>query len=50
MDAFPVHRGEPGGDRIWGWDGNEERPTLKPSLKYEGHWHGHLNAGRLQSC
>jgi hypothetical protein len=34
----------------WGWDGNLDHPTLKPSLDLKGHWHGHLQAGRLISC
>lgn len=36
--------------RIWGWDGNEDAPTITPSIHWVGHWHGHLNAGFLQSC
>lgn len=36
--------------REWSWDGNEDQPTLKPSINWEGHWHGYLTAGRLVSC
>lgn len=36
--------------KVWGWDGNEERPTLEPSIHTVGHWHGFLKAGRLVSC
>lgn len=50
MDAIRVQRGNPGGPRVWGWDGNEDKPTLTPSIDWPGHWHGHLNAGRLESC
>lgn len=49
MDAIHVQRGGPGGSRVWGWDGNKDKPTLTPSIHYLGHWHGYLNAGRLQS-
>ena len=35
---------------VWGWDGNEDKPTLSPSLHWPGQWHGHLVAGRLVSC
>lgn len=48
-DAVTVKRGDPGGRRVWGWDGNEDKPTLTPSLDF-GHWHGHMRAGRLVSC
>lgn len=33
----------------WGWDGNEDKPTLSPSLHWKGYWHGMLKAGRLES-
>lgn len=49
-DAIRVQRGAPGGNRVWGWDGNEDQPTLQPSIHYVGHWHGYLRAGRLESC
>jgi hypothetical protein len=35
---------------VWGWDGNEEKPTLTPSIDTKDHWHGWLRAGRLVSC
>ncbi len=34
----------------WGWDGNEDRPTLTGSILGPGVWHGYLRAGRLESC
>lgn len=37
-------------EREWGWDGNEDKPTLTPSLLNPGQWHGYLTAGRLVSC
>lgn len=48
--AIQVRRGAPGGNRVWGWDGNEDKPTLQPSIHHVGVWHGHLVAGRLVSC
>lgn len=48
----PIHvkRGAPGGDRVWGWDGNLDKPTVEPSIHWVGHWHGFLRAGRFVSC
>ena len=36
----------------WMWDGNEDHPTLSPSvLKTSGcKWHGHLVAGVWKEC
>lgn len=48
--CIAVQRGGPCGPRVWGWDGNEEKPTLAPSIHAIDHWHGFLEAGRLQSC
>lgn len=52
--TLPVQRGEKENrkDRVirWGWDGNEDKPTLTPSLfRMPDKWHGHLTAGRLVS-
>lgn len=49
-DAIRVKRGAPGGDRVWGWDGNVEKPTLTPSIHAPGQWHGYMVAGVLKSC
>ena len=49
-DAIEVHRGNPLGDRVWGWDGDEDAPTLTPSILSHGVWHGYLTKGRLISC
>ena len=49
-DALKIQQGPPGGDRVWGWDGNEEKPTLTPSIHDVGHWHGFLRSGVLESC
>ena len=45
-----VQLGDQGGQRLWGWDGNEDKPTLTPSILSPGIWHGYLRAGRLVSC
>lgn len=51
----PVKPGNPQG---WGWDGNQERPTLSPSIFFSaGHgkrnpdcrWHGFLQNGEWRS-
>lgn len=49
-DAIQIQRGNPGGHRVWGWDGNEDAPTLTPSILSPHEWHGYLRAGRLESC
>lgn len=49
-DAIPIQRGRDGGPRVWGWDGNEDAPTLTPSIHEVGHWHGFLRSGKLESC
>jgi len=34
----------------WSWDGNENAPTLTPSLHAVGVWHGFVTAGKLVEC
>ena len=34
----------------WEWDGNEQTPTLSPSVHHVGHWHGYLRAGVWETC
>jgi Family of unknown function (DUF6527) len=34
----------------WQWDGNEDKPTLTPSVHLPGRWHGWFRAGRMVSC
>lgn len=36
---------EPGERPSWIWDGNEDMPTLEPSVHHVGHWHGWLRNG-----
>jgi hypothetical protein len=45
-----LRRGAQGGERVWGWDGNLDRPTLTPSVHHPNVWHGHITGGRLVSC
>lgn len=33
----------------WQWDGNEEKPTLSPSVHLPGRWHGWFRKGRMVS-
>ena len=41
----------PGGHG-WKWDGNEEKPTLSPSIQKltPCRWHGYLRAGIFEKC
>jgi len=48
-DALGIKYGDPGGPRVWGWNGNVESPTLTPSIQ-DGNWHGYLTNGKLISC
>ena len=45
-----IQKGQQGGHRVWGWDGNIEKPTLIPSILCDNKWHGFLTNGRLISC
>lgn len=42
------------GIKRWGWDGNSEAPTLKPSINCRlpsgCGWHGHVTQGRLTNA
>ena len=49
-DAISIEVGKQGGERVWAWDGDEENPTLTPSLHVPGTWHGFLRRGMLESC
>jgi hypothetical protein len=39
-----------GSEQSWEWDGNEEVPTLTPSIHHVGCWHGFLTNGEFKSC
>lgn len=32
---------------LWTWDGNEDKPTLSPSIHTLGCWHGFVRAGEM---
>lgn len=34
----------------WQWNGNEDAPTLSPSIDCKGCWHGHIRNGTLQNA
>jgi hypothetical protein len=34
----------------WQWDGNEDAPTITPSINVIGQWHGWMRNGELISC
>lgn len=34
----------------WLWDGNEVTPTLSPSIRQIGHWHGFLQQGEWRQA
>lgn len=34
----------------WEFDGNEDSPTLTPSILHVGCWHGWLTAGEFKEC
>lgn len=39
-------------NHTWGWDGNEQKPTLTPSIRrtIECKFHGHLQNGVWSAC
>ncbi len=45
----PIKEHGPG---IWGWNGDCEKPTVKPSIQIVGecNWHGWLTDGQFQRC
>ena len=47
----PRRASDPSILQVWGWDGNEDKPTLTPSIHvFEGErtiWHGYATAGEL---
>lgn len=50
LDPIRISREPSNNPRVWVWNGNEETPTLTPSIHWPDHWHGHLTAGELKSC
>lgn len=45
MNCLPVAKGDNVPGVHWGWDGDEEQPTLTPSVHCTGHWHGWIRRG-----
>lgn len=45
-----IKHGNPPKAHTWSWDGNEEKPTISPSVWLKGRWHGYFRAGRMESC
>ena len=37
-------------DAQWSWDGNEDAPTLDPTLDAGGIWHGWCRKGQLEEA
>lgn len=44
---IPVRQGKNEKGVAWGWDGNEDSPTITPSIHTVGIWHGWVRAGQL---
>jgi hypothetical protein len=34
----------------WEWNGDRDKPTLRPSVHLPRRWHGWFTAGRMVSC
>jgi Family of unknown function (DUF6527) len=49
INIRPVVAGEDS-HPFWQWDGNEDKPTLAPSVHQPGIWHGWFRVGRMVSC
>ena len=47
-----VVRGDATKEPIWEWDGNLDKPTITPSIRFLDKccWHGYLTAGVFRSC
>lgn len=47
LNLLPVEPGKANRGISWQWDGNEDQPTLTPSVHCIGHWHGWVRCGML---
>lgn len=56
--SIPIKKGRKE-EHAWHWDGNDDKPTLSPSVDHYSHdskgnkhtiWHGHIVKGRMVSC
>ena len=56
VHVLPVKPGPNSVGKWWGWNGNQEAPTLVPSVLIRNpdgigeHWHGHLVNGCWNKC
>ena len=50
LDPIRISRSPSSNPRVWTWNGNEDKPSLSPSIDWRGHWHGYLTNGELKSC
>lgn len=50
LRPVPATESQINGGHSWQFDGNEEKPTLHPSVNSVGSWHGWIRAGRMVSC
>lgn len=52
MRQIAVQPGAAPGNRVWGWNGDQVRPTLQPSIRYMTgcRWHGFLTSGMWTPC
>ena len=46
---WPIKPASTPGGQSWEWDGNEDAPTLNPSLNWVGVWHGYMRSGELET-
>lgn len=44
-DALAIQKNREGPERVWNWNGDENMPTLSPSIHCPGLWHGYLKKG-----
>lgn len=47
ISAIAIRPVQDESSQSWGWDGNEESPTLDPSIHHIGCWHGWLKNGEF---
>ena len=51
QSCIPIGRNiKPDESPSWSWNGDEEKPSLEPSIHHVGHWHGWFTNGIWRSC
>lgn len=50
VTAIALRPTRPDVAQSWEFDGNDEAPTLTPSINHVGCWHGWLSEGVFSSC